>query len=112
MQRKPAPRVNCTRKKFEIIVLKPDRNVGNNHASQNVHETERREIILPICGGAGLSEFSVQVSDVKVHMQRKRAPRVDCTRKKKIRNYCTEARQEGWETTMPPRTYTKLRGVK
>ena len=70
MQRKPAPRVDCTRKKFEIIVLKPDRKLGNNHASQNVHETERREIILPIWGGAGLSEFSVQVSEKSPHEEK------------------------------------------
>ena len=85
MQRKPAPRVNRTRKKFEIIVLKPDRNVGNNHASQNVRESERREIILPICGGAGLSEFSVQISEKSPHAE-KTCPTCQLY-PEKIRNY-------------------------
>ena len=104
MKRKPAPRVDCTRKKFEIIVLKPeDRKVGNNHASQNVHETERREIILPIWGGAGLSEFSVQVSEKSPHVE-KTCPTCRLY-PEKIRNYSTEARQEGGkQPCLPERT--------
>ena len=64
--------------------------MGNNHASQSVHETERREIILPIWGGAGLSEFSVQVSEKSPHAE-KTCPTCRLY-PEKIRNYSTEAR--------------------